>query len=113
MGRGRNGPRPMRKGNVPCLPSAALEEHGAPGSPPTGRSTFLPARIAPHPNGGTETGDSRINETWYYRRHWGTACLAIACFSSSDSCSATSPRLFIACWRISSSLQMAATIIQK
>ncbi len=24
MRRGRNGPRPMRKGNVPCLPSAAL-----------------------------------------------------------------------------------------
>ena len=48
-----------------------------------------------------------------YRRHCGTACLATAFFSSSDSCPATSPRLFIACWRISASLQMVATIIRK
>ena len=45
MGRGRNGPRPMRKGNVPCLPSAALNGARSARIPPTGRSTFLPARI--------------------------------------------------------------------
>ncbi len=35
----------------PAFLPQLLTEHGAPGSPPTGRSTFLPARVAPHAGG--------------------------------------------------------------